>query len=121
MKESYDHQSVPLDCLDEESETTTADLNTLIITTARWRRLATELRTELGQVLGGKAAILNRLILDVPQALCAHDAYVFDWHLYQGLDGQAYSPYQGCGLGLLMDLRRLMGENPAEIGETILV
>jgi hypothetical protein len=85
-------------------------LNTLIITTARWLHLAPKLRTELRQVLGGKAAILNRLILDVPQALCARDAHVFDWHLYHG-----------CGLGLLMDLRRLMGEDPAEIGETILV
>ena len=112
---------LPLDSLDEESETTTADLNTLIITTARWRRMAPELRTELRQVLGGKAAILNRPVLDMAQALCARDAYLFAWHLYQGLDGQPYSPYQGCGLGLLMDLRCFMGEDPAEIGSTLLV
>jgi len=39
--------------------------------------------------------------------------------LYQALEGQPPIPYQGCGLGLLMHLRELMGEDPAPIAETL--
>jgi hypothetical protein len=40
--------------------------------------------------------------------------------LYQGLSSQPMIPSEGCGLGLLMNLRELMGEDPASIGETLL-
>ncbi|HEX9872179.1 MAG TPA: hypothetical protein VGC99_27000 [Candidatus Tectomicrobia bacterium] len=86
-------------------------INQLPLTPARWRCLAPELRTELRQVLGSKQAILNRPVLDVARALCARDASLLAWHLYQGLDGQPFTPYQGCGLGLTMDLRAAMGED----------
>ncbi|MGH2393985.1 MAG: hypothetical protein ACRDGH_10950, partial [Candidatus Limnocylindria bacterium] len=63
-------------------------INQLPLTAARWRRLHPALRAEFRQVLGTKAAIINRPVLDVARALCAHGAYVLVWHLYQGLDGQ---------------------------------
>ena len=44
-------------------------------------------------------------------ALCAHEASLLAWHLYQGLDGRLFTEYQGCGLGLSMDLRHFMGED----------
>ena len=91
------------------------------LTPARWRCLHPHLRTELRQILGGKQAILNRPVLDIAGMLCAREAYLLAWHLYQGLDGQPFTPYQGCGLGLLMDLRSFMGENPTETGATILL
>jgi hypothetical protein len=91
------------------------------LTPARWRRLHPQLRTELRQVLGGEQAILNRPALDIAQMLCAREACLLAWHLYQGLDAQPFTPYQGCGLGLLMDLRSFMREDPAEIGATILL
>lgn len=96
-------------------------INQLPLTPARWRRLDPALCTELLQVLGPKAAILNHQVLDVARALCAQGAYLLAWHLYQQLDGQPFMPYRGCGLGLLMSLRELMGEDPAEIGATLLV
>jgi hypothetical protein len=80
-------------------------LNEQPLTPARWRRLHPHLRTDLRRVLGGKQAILNRPVLDVARMLCARDAYLLAWHLYQGLNGQPHSPCQDCGLGLLMDLR----------------
>ena len=83
----------------------------LPLTPARWRRLPPQLRAELRQVLGSKQAILNRPVLDVARDLCARDAALLAWHLYQGLDGEPFTPYQGCGLGLTMDLRRCMGED----------
>jgi hypothetical protein len=81
------------------------------LTPYRWRRLDPQLRAELRQVLGNNAAILHRPVLDVARALCAHDAALLAWHLYQGLAGEPFTPYRGCGLGLTMDLRRLMGED----------
>jgi hypothetical protein len=75
--------------------------------------------------MGGKAAILNRPLLDVARDLCARDASLLAWHLYQGLDGQPFTPYQGCGLGLTMDLRAWMGEEGDDLvygsGETPLL
>ena len=85
-------------------------INRLPLTPVRWRRLAPELRAELRQVLGPQAGILNRPVLDVARNLCARDASLLAWHLYQGLDGQPFTPYEGCGLGLSMDLRCCMGE-----------
>ncbi|HEX9869589.1 MAG TPA: hypothetical protein VGC99_13535 [Candidatus Tectomicrobia bacterium] len=96
-------------------------INRIRLTEARWRRLAPELRAMLRQVLGGKPAIINRPVLDIARALCAHGAYELAFALYQHLDGQPPTPYAGCGLGLLMDLRSFMGEDPAEIGSTILL
>jgi hypothetical protein len=87
------------------------NLNNMTITQTIWRRLHPQLRTELRQVLGPQASIIDRPVLDVARALCAHDAALLAWHLYQGLDGQPFTPYQGCGLGLTMDLRRCMGED----------
>jgi hypothetical protein len=86
-------------------------INQFPLTPARWRRLHSQLRFELRQVLGGTSAILNRPVLDVARALCQHDAHGLAWHLYQGLDGQPFTKYQGCGLGLSMDLRHFMGED----------
>ena len=91
------------------------------LTPACWRRLHPELRAELRQVLGPQAGILGHPVLDVARDLCHRGAYELAWHLYQGLDGEPFTPYAGCGLGLLMDLRNFMGEDPAEIGATILV
>jgi hypothetical protein len=85
--------------------------NEVLITPARWRRLDPALRRELRQVLGPQAGILHRPVLDVARALCARDAALLAWHLYQGLAGQPFTPYQGCGLGLTMDLRHFMGED----------
>jgi hypothetical protein len=86
-------------------------INALPLTPARWRRLDPQLRAELRQVLGGKQAILGRPVLDVARELCAQGAHELAWHLYQGLDGQPFTLYQGCGLGLTMDLRHFMGED----------
>ena len=86
-------------------------INQLPLTLARWRRLAPKLRAELRQVLGPKASILNRQVLDLARELCAHDASLLAWHLYQGLAGEPFTPYQGCGLGLSMDLRRFLGKD----------
>jgi hypothetical protein len=41
--------------------------------------------------------------------------------LYDGLDGIPSTPYKGCGLGLLMSVRALMGEDPAPIGDIIVM
>jgi hypothetical protein len=90
-------------------------------TPARWWRLPPELRAELRRVLGPQAGILNRPVLDVARDLCARDASLLAKYFYQGLDGQPHSPYEGCGLGLLMDPRRFMNEDRAAIGSTILV
>jgi hypothetical protein len=96
-------------------------INQLPLTPDRWRRLHPELRAALRQVLGPKAGILNHPVLDIARTLCARDAYLLAWHLYQGLAGEPFRPYQGCGLGLLMDLRAFMSEDPCEIGAMILV
>jgi hypothetical protein len=86
-------------------------INESPLTHARWRRLHPHLRRELRQVLGPQAGILGRPVLDVARTLCARDASLLAWHLYQGLAGEPYRPYQGCGLGLWMDLRQFMGED----------
>jgi hypothetical protein len=41
--------------------------------------------------------------------------------LYDALEGGPLGPYQGCGLGLLMSLRERRGEDPAPIGETLVI
>jgi hypothetical protein len=100
-------------------------INQLPLTPARWRRLAPDLRAELRQVLGPQAGILHRPVLDVARDLIARDASLLAWHLYQGLNGQPFTPYQGCGLGLTMDLRARMGEEGDDLvygsGETPLL
>ena len=85
--------------------------NAVIISQTVWRRLAPTLRAELRQVLGGKAVIIGRPVLDVARDLCARDASLLAWHLYQGFDGEPPTDYQGCGLGLTMDLKARMGED----------
>jgi hypothetical protein len=41
--------------------------------------------------------------------------------LYDGLDGIPPTLYKGCGLGLFMSVRAVMGEDPAPIGDTIVM
>jgi len=96
-------------------------INTLSITEYRWRRLGPELRARLRQAMGGKCGITGRQVLDITRDLCGRGAYDLVFHLYQALDGQPAIPYQGCGLGLLMNLRECMGEDPAPIGETLVL
>lgn len=86
-------------------------INQLPLPPTRWRRLHPQLRAELRQVLGEKAAIINRQVLDVAKDLIARDASLLAWHLYQEIDGQPFTSYQGCGLGLTMDLRAAMAED----------
>jgi hypothetical protein len=96
-------------------------LNITPITEAMWRQLPAELRARLRRRLGRKTAVLDHQVLDVAKALCHRAAYELAFDLYQALDGQPLIPYQGCGLGLLMNLRELMGEDPAPIGEMLLI
>jgi hypothetical protein len=95
--------------------------NDIIITEARWRQLPAELRAGLRQALGRKSAIVGRRVLDVAQALCERGAYGLAFDFYQVLDGQPLMPYQGCGFGLMMNLKALMGEQGPDPTETILV
>jgi hypothetical protein len=94
-------------------------LNTTVITTAHWQAFPAPLRAALRRALRRKLAIVNHQVLAVAQALCGRGAYDVPFALYQALDGQPPIPYQGCGLGLLMNPRDLMGEDPAPIGETL--
>ena len=91
------------------------NLNQMIITPARWRRLHPELRAELRQALGGKASIIGRQVLDVARALCARSAYGLALALYEALQGDPPPEYGQCGL------RAFMSEDPATIGTTLLV
>ena len=96
-------------------------INQLPLTPARWRRLAPELRAELRQVLGGKAAILNRQVLDVAQDLCAREASLLALGLYAALKGEPPPEAEPCGLGAILRLQDLMGEATGEIGSALLV
>jgi hypothetical protein len=96
-------------------------LNTIHLTAAHWRQLPPALRAQLRRRLGRKATIVNREVLDVARALCERGAYDLAFDLYRGLCGDPKVPYQGCGFGLLMNLRELMGEDPAPIGETLVI
>jgi hypothetical protein len=71
--------------------------------------------------LGRKASMLNRPVLNLARALCERGAYALAFDFYRGLRGDPLVPYQGCGFGLLMNLRELMGEYPAPIGETLVI
>jgi hypothetical protein len=101
--------------------TTTMTINEQPLTPARWRRLAPELRAELRQVLGTKARILNRPVLDVAKDLCARDAYLLALGVYAALQGEPPPEAEPCGLGVILRCQDLMGEAPAEIGATLLV
>jgi hypothetical protein len=79
------------------------------------------LRAQLCRRLGRKAAIVNYQVLDVAMELCAAGAYDVAPALYEDLPGDPPAEYQGCGLRLLMDLRAFMGEDPAPIGETLVI
>jgi hypothetical protein len=87
-------------------------INQLPLTPARWRRLPPELRAELRQVLGPQAGIIGRPVLAIARNLCGRGAYELAWQLYQGLDGEPFTPYAGCGLGLLVNVRDRLGEDP---------
>jgi hypothetical protein len=89
---------------------------------AHWRRLDPALRAKLRQALGGKSAIIGRQVLDLARTLCTRGAYDLALAFYEGLDGTPSTPYQGCGLGLLMALRECIGkEYGPDPGGTILV
>jgi hypothetical protein len=80
------------------------------------------LRARLRRRLGGKASILNRPVLGIAKVLCQLGAYDLAFDLYRALQGEPLEPYQGCGLGLLMNLRELMGEAEGpDPGETLLL
>lgn len=74
-------------------------INESPLTPTPWRRLHPALRVELRQVLGGKATILGQPIIALARALCARDAYLLAWPLYQQLDGQPFKPYQAAAWG----------------------
>jgi hypothetical protein len=96
-------------------------LNTTLMTEATWRELPAELRAALRRVLKQKSAIVGRQVLDIAQALCERGAYGLAFDLYQFLDGQPLVPYQGCGFGLMMNLKELMGERGPDPAGTILI
>jgi hypothetical protein len=96
-------------------------LNEMAITEAHWRQLPPPLRAQLRRRLGGKAGILNHQVLNIAQALCQRGDYDLAFDLYRALRGEPIVPYQGCGLGLLMNLRELMGEEAAAMGETLVI
>jgi hypothetical protein len=96
-------------------------LNTTPLTDAHWRRLPPALRAKLRHRLGGKASILNRQVLDIAQALCESGAYGLAFDLYQVLEGQPLMPYQGCGFGLMMNLKALMDERGCDSAGIILI
>jgi hypothetical protein len=95
--------------------------NTIVVTEAHWRQLPPALRAQLRRRLGRKASLLNRQVLTIAQALCERGDYSLAFDLYRGLRGEPLDPYQGCGFGLLMNLRELMGEDAAAMGETLLL
>jgi hypothetical protein len=86
------------------------NFNTTPITEAHWRQLPRALRAQPRRRLGGKASILNHQVHNIASALCERGAYDLAFDLYRGLRRDPLVPYQGCGLGLLMNLRELMGE-----------
>jgi hypothetical protein len=94
-------------------------INQVPLTPARWRRLAPALRIELRRALRSQSAIVDHQVLEIAQALCDRGAYDVAFALCEAIEGQPAIPYQGCGLGLLMNLRECMGEDPAPIGETL--
>ena len=96
-------------------------LNLTTVTEARWRELPAELRQDLCRVLKRKSAVVGRQVLDVASALSEHGAYGLAFDLYQVLDGQPLMPYQGCGFGLMMNLKGLMGERDPNPTGTILI
>jgi hypothetical protein len=59
--------------------------------------------------------------LDIARGLCGRGADDLALAFYDGPEGQLPTPYQGCGLGLLMDLRECTGEDPAPTGETLVL
>jgi hypothetical protein len=95
-------------------------LNQLVITEAVWRKLPAELRAGLRRALGRKSAIVGRQVLDIAQALCERGAHDLAFDLYQVLDGQPLMPYPGCGFGLIMNLKALMGERGPHPAGTML-
>jgi len=68
-----------------------------------------------------KSAIVGRQVLDIASALCERGAYGLAFDLYEVLDGQPLIRYQGCGFGLMMTLKELMGERGPDPTGTILV
>jgi hypothetical protein len=95
--------------------------NTTPITEALWRQLPAGLRAQLCWRLGRKTAIIDHQVLDVAKAFCHRGAYELAFDVYQILDGQPLIPYQGCGLGLMMNLKALMGERGPDPAGTNLV
>ena len=59
----------------------------------------------------GKPSIIGRQVLDIARDLCARDIYDLAFDFYQALEGQPEIPYQGCGLGLLMNLLYVDGRS----------
>jgi hypothetical protein len=96
-------------------------LNTTVIIEPLWRQLPAPLRALLRRRLGRKAAIVNHQVLDVARALCAAGAYDVALGLYDALEGEPLVPYRGCGFGMLWSLQARMGEDPALIGETLVI
>jgi Caudovirus prohead serine protease len=90
-------------------------------TEAHWRQLPADLRKDLRRFLKRKSAIVGQEVLDVASALCERGAFGLAFDLYQVLDGQPRIPYQGCGFGLMMNLKALMGERSPDPSGTILV
>jgi hypothetical protein len=95
-------------------------LNTTVITEALWRQLPMALRARLRRRLGGKAAIVDHQVLDVARALCAAGADDLALALYDALEGDP-RPVYGCGFGAMWSLRLRMGEDPATIGDTLML
>jgi hypothetical protein len=97
-------------------------LNATPLTEAYWRQPPPALRAQLRRRLGGKAGMLNRPVLNIARALCERGNYSLAFDLYRALHGEPLDPYQGCGLGLLMNLRELMGEAEGpDPGNTLLL
>jgi hypothetical protein len=95
--------------------------NDMILTEAHWRELPAELRVALRRALERKSNMIDHTVLDVASALRERGAYGLAFDLYQILDGQPLMPYQGCGFGLMMNLKALMGERDPDPTGTILV
>jgi hypothetical protein len=93
----------------------------MVITEAVWRELPPEIHTALHRALKRKSAIVDRQVLDVASALCKCGAYDLAFGLYQVRDGRPLMPYQGCGLGLMMNLKGLMGERGPDPTRILLV
>jgi hypothetical protein len=90
-------------------------INDIPLTAYCWRRLPAPLRVELRQILGGKAAILNRPVLDVARALCVRDASWLALGVYAALHGDPPPEAEPCGLGAMLRLQEWMGEDRAPI------